>query len=68
MAQSIKVNVYEIDGKVVTTAFYGFSVAGCKFRNYDGSNTGTLNAIIEFGGKTHAVVETVAALVTAANA
>jgi hypothetical protein len=75
MAQAISINVYNIDGNAVPVVRRGFPVAQSGFRpfvqNADGANA-SLYGIIEtsvFGRpQKFGVVETVAQLVTAANA
>lgn len=70
MAQNLGLNVYEINGiPVKTVQKEGFPVAASQFLPYNGNN-GSLYAIVRLlpSQFEYAVVETVAQLVTAANA
>jgi len=70
MAQNISVNVYEINSYPAKNIYkIGFPVAQCQFLPYNGNNT-ALHANIQTIGNQfqYSVVETVAQLVTLANA
>lgn len=70
MAQvTIRLNIYEVDGRTVTVAPRVFSTEDIFIRPYDGSNSTVLYSIIKDAAtkKEYAVVETTAVLNTSIN-